>query len=131
MDCSIPSELTESEGLVKTLTYLQNGCQEMTAIGFSVTDENLDFAKSAFRAFHQGLTRAVLSKGTSDDEAVIALEPKKDILIFLLELHTHCKAHRNQVTSTINSLLSYEPWRATVASNQVLTSCIQGIGLMP
>eukprot|EP00929_Paragymnodinium_shiwhaense_P072078 TRINITY_DN36589_c0_g1_i2.p1 TRINITY_DN36589_c0_g1~~TRINITY_DN36589_c0_g1_i2.p1 ORF type:complete len:485 (-),score=135.94 TRINITY_DN36589_c0_g1_i2:87-1541(-) len=87
--------------------------------------KNTDAAMDAFEGFRMAVLRVVSSKGKEDDVALAQLEPKQQILEFMVDFHTRKPIWRSKVTSTLLRLLEFEDWAAAIESDPSVDAVVR------
>lgn len=111
------STLGAHDGFDSTLDILEEGCQMIRDLGFHAADT--DAASCAFETFRRGVIRvSSTSISTQDSDIIERMEPKANILEFLVDMYERHQKFRSRVTKTLNRLLPFDGWRAAADENQ-------------
>eukprot|EP00933_Yihiella_yeosuensis_P078033 TRINITY_DN8910_c0_g3_i1.p1 TRINITY_DN8910_c0_g3~~TRINITY_DN8910_c0_g3_i1.p1 ORF type:complete len:573 (+),score=99.67 TRINITY_DN8910_c0_g3_i1:244-1719(+) len=108
---STPSKAQE------TMHLLMQTIRSISELPVKESDRHID----AFRDFHRYMTRAVqMSRGSSAEEFFGSLEPKRDVLRFIANLHRWKKMYTKQTAFVLNALMKSDSWHWALLEDEEL-----------
>jgi len=121
----------------RLLQQLQDSQAQIEALGFRASGNSIDGTISAFEAFSRSVTKAAAHRssvaeagggGDSNNNNLLdELEPKQQILEFLLDVNKQSRKHQSRVAALLRRLLASDGWRRAAKADCTLQARIEDL----
>jgi hypothetical protein len=118
------AEKDELTALRRTLDLLENSRRKIKELDYSAAG-TAEMAIDAFEDFCRAVVQVVQSRTKQDDQVLEKLEPKREILEFLVDVSERIRKYRTRVASVLIRLLAFESWHVAADNDQSIHAAVK------
>lgn len=117
-----PAVGAKFDGVAVAVEQLNSGRDKIVAMHGNV---GTDTAVEAFCTFEQAVNKISQSSTKEDDALLERLEPKAEILTFLLRFYEKHRLHKRKVYAMLQKLSSFDSWRVVAETIPLVASILE------